>query len=562
MELLNKAQAISKAFNEKISELQNEIGVDFHKNHIENNKELVSFPKYIKIGNLINDVHTFPCLLESSQLNGIAFYLNETNREEVNLTMEHVVLQILEQMKDEYCEVTLMDPMHLGANFRNLRRLHKKILKEKVFEEEALNECMNRNYQDSVRVINECLTNFKDLNDYNTNSGNKQKLRIIVISDFPHYFRNCMKVINTILTNAKDGGVLMLMSINEEINPEYFKDEFDSIVESLATFREFNEAEDLYKLFNFNNKKFYNEEFTIKLDRRDINPDHVTSKVLEINKKYVEKENKDSSDGGLRIPIGKCEGITFYFTFGHDTDNYSAIIGGQSGKGKTVLLNNIIAKGIEAYDEDELTYGIIDCSGVGYQYFNNSNRVSYFESSSDQLVCFKKVQELNEELKRREALFKKAKVENIDRYNEKCEEKLPRLVIVVDEFHVLFSENSIRIEDEDGYLKELIDVPNAVEEILITRIVRIGRKFGVHLILSTQSLDGIPYNILNNISLRIALGMNKDQSITFLGHRNDAAENLDAGIAIYNTKNGDPNFNKRVKVYHIKEEEIERINNL
>ena len=188
--------------------------------------------------------------------------------------------------------------------------------------------------------------------------------------------------------------------------------------------------------------------------------------------------------------------------FGHDTDNFSALVGGQSGKGKTVLLNNIIAKGIEAYDKDELMYAIVDCSGVGYQYFNGSERLAYFESSSDQKTCFKKIQELDNELKRREELFKAIKVDNIDKYNDKKEEKLPRLIIVIDEFHVLFTENVETICDDDGNFVQSIDIPEVVEEILITRIVRIGRKFGVHLILSTQSLDGgIPYNVLDNISL-------------------------------------------------------------
>lgn len=563
MELVNKAKAISNAFTEKIRDLKNEIGVDFLQNHMEKNPEVISFPKYLKVGNLVNETNTFPCLLETPYLNGIAFYLNETNREEVNFTMEHIALQIVEQMKDEYCEVTLIDPMNLGANFRYLRRLHKNILKEKVYQEEAITECINRNYQDSVRVINECLTNFKNLEDYNLNSGSKQKLRVILISDFPHSFKTCFREIKTILTNAKDGGILILMSINRVYNNEYFEKEFEDFKNMLVMLNEFNEAEDLYKMSNYPFVKIYNEAFKIKLDRRDINPDNLTNKVLAINNKYAEKENNDSSEGGLRIPIGKCEGVTFYFTFGHDTENYSALVGGQSGKGKTVLLNNIIAKGIEAYDKDELMYAIIDCSGVGYQYFKGSERLSYFESSSDQKVCFKKIQELDEELKRREELFKKARVDNIDKYNEKIEEKLPRLVIVIDEFHVLFTENVETIYDDDGNYVSSVDIPEVVEEILITRIVRIGRKFGVHLISSTQTLDkGIPYRLLNNISLRIALGMTKEQSLSFFESKNTAAENLDAGVAIYNAKNGDPNFNRRVQVYHIKEEEINRINNL
>ena len=549
MELLDSALKINNAFLKKVNTLNEELAYDFYKEYLSKNKDLNGFPTLIKLGNLVSSYYTFPCLLNTTKMNGIAFHLNETNRIEVNLTMEHIALQLVEQLKEEYCEITIIDPLNLGSNFRNLRRLHKNILKDKVFEQEAIEECIDKNYQDSVAVINECLLHYKNIEEYNTKSGHKQALRILLIADFPHYFRNSMNKLNTILTNATDAGVLVLMSVNPEIDNEYFKTEFDNIMDQLVVLDEFNENEDLYKITNIDNSKFYNDQFTVKLDRRDINPDNLSTKVLNINKAYAAKENTDSSEGGLRIPIGKTSGVTFYFTLGHDSGSFHAIIGGQSGKGKTVLLNNIIAKGMESYDEKELAFAIIDCSGVGFYNFKGSNRVTHFESSGSQKTCEDMVVKLDEELKRRESLFRHSRVDDIDNFNLEQKEELPRIIIIIDEFHVLFS-------DEDYKSQEIANV------VLVDRIIRIGRKFGMHLILSTQSMDGIPANILNNIPLRIALGMTRDESYNFLEMRNNAAENLAAGVAIYNSKNGNKNDNKIVKVYHIKEEEIERIVNL
>tara|TARA_B100001287_G_scaffold71518_1_gene59076 strand:- start:7252 stop:8901 length:1650 start_codon:yes stop_codon:yes gene_type:complete len=549
MELLDSILKIDNAFLKKINRLNEELAYDFYKQYLSENKNIHGFPTLIKLGNIVSSNHTFPCLLNTTKMNGIAFQLNETNRIEVNLTMEHIALQVVEQLKEEYCEITIIDPLNLGSNFRNLRRLHKNILKNKVFEQEDIEECIDKNYQDSVAVINECLLHYKNIEEYNTKSGHKQALRILLIADFPHYFRNSMNKLNTILMNARDAGVLVLMSVNNEIENEYFKNEFDNIMDQLVVLDEFNENDDLYKITNIDNSKFYNDQFTIKLDRRDINPDNLSTKVLNINKAYAVKENTDSSEGGLRIPIGKASGVTFYLTLGHGSGSFHAIIGGQSGKGKTVLLNNIIAKGIEAYDEKELAYAIIDCSGVGFYNFKGSNRITHFESSGSQKICADMVVKLDEELKRRESLFRDSRVDDIDKFNLEQKEELPRIIIVIDEFHVLFS-------DEDYKSQEIANV------VLVDRIIRIGRKFGMHLILSSQSLDGIPTNILNNIPLRIALGMTQDESYNFLEPRNNAAENLAAGVAIYNSKNGDKNDNKIVKVYHIQEEEIERIVNL
>ena len=83
---------------------------------------------------------------------------------------------------------------------------------------------------------------------------------------------------------------------------------------------------------------------------------------------------------------------------------------------------------------------------------------------------------------------------------------------------------------------------------MVEKVIKIGRKFGVHLLVSTQSLgSGVRKSILDNIPLRIALGMTEDQSISFLGFKNDSATNLERGVAIYNNQNGNIRANKTVK---------------
>ena len=194
--------------------------------------------------------------------------------------MEHIALQILEQMKQQYCEITIIDPLQLGSNFRNVRRLHKKVLFEKVFEEQAIEKCVQLNYNKTVSVINECLLHFNSIEDYNKNSGHKQPYRIILISDFPHSFRNCIKELNTILMNAKDAGVFVLMSVNTKVDSEYFETELENTMEQMVKLTEYNEDEDLYKVSNIDNENFYNDKFTIKLDRRDINIDRLSSIII------------------------------------------------------------------------------------------------------------------------------------------------------------------------------------------------------------------------------------------------------------------------------------------
>ena len=84
---------------------------------------------------------------------------------------------------------------------------------------------------------------------------------------------------------------------------------------------------------------------------------------------------------------------------------------------------------------------------------------------------------------------------------------------------------------------------------LVNKIIRTGRSFGIHLIVATQSLgDGVRRSILDNIPLRIALGMNESQSNSFLSYNNNSAKNLERGLAIYNNSNGELDSNELIKV--------------
>jgi DNA segregation ATPase FtsK/SpoIIIE-like protein len=88
-----------------------------------------------------------------------------------------------------------------------------------------------------------------------------------------------------------------------------------------------------------------------------------------------------------------------------------------------------------------------------------------------------------------------------------------------------------------------------VENLLVQKVLKGGRKYGIHLLAVTQSLnDGVGASILNNIRLRIALPMNETQSNNFLSHRNSAAKNLEKHHAVYNDQRGEVEGNQIFKI--------------
>lgn len=497
-------------------------------------------PDLFKIGLLrsrSNDF-TFPALMPLKKVKGISFEINSRNREEVQLCIQHIVLQMTEKLSPSAYELIIIDPKKIGQSFRVIKQLVNKGLEGLIYDEDGIKKEVERQLEKSVAVINECLTHYSSLEEYNEATGGQQPYRIILVADFPYGFRNCIDKLNTLVHNGREAGVFFLMTYDSTINLGSYHDKVYEALDQMVTLKEHEDDTGYYHLKNVDNPSFYNHEFKLGLDKRDIDLKQINSSISERMLK-LEDNVKDDISAGLRIPIGKVAGKAHNFIIGCETDNYHAIVGGQPGKGKTVLLNNIIARGIEKYSTDSLQFILLDCAGVGFQEFIDSNHMKALKSSSDVEECIKVIKVMEEELDRREKLFREARVAELKDYLEQEKNPLPRVVCIIDEFHVLFTGSS----RSSRY----------VESILVERIIRIGRKFGIHLILSTQSLGGgVRRSILDNIPLRIALGMTADQSMGFLGYKNDAAGNLERGVAIYNNQNGALRANKVVRINYIK----------
>src|SRR5690606_8858073 len=78
------------------------------------------------------------------------------------------------------------------------------------------------------------------------------------------------------------------------------------------------------------------------------------------------------------------------------------------------------------------------------------------------------------ELEVRGALFREAGVQDYTLYRERTNQKLPRIVLIVDEFQILFVEQDM--------------LSNRAAQIL-EDLARRGRAFGIHVILGSQSVQ-------------------------------------------------------------------------
>lgn len=216
-----------------------------------------------------------------------------------------------------------------------------------------------------------------------------------------------------------------------------------------------------------------------------------------------------------------------------------ALIGGRPGAGKSVLLHAVIGSLATRYAPTELELYLVDFKeGVEFKVYAAEGlphaRVVAIES--DREFGLSVLEALDIEITRRGELFRGGSGEQVDigTYRRKTSNPLPRILLVIDEFHVLF--------ERDDKL-----ATRAAE--LLDRIVRQGRAFGVHTILASQTLAGtvaLGKHTLNQIPIRIALQCSETDSRLLLADDNPDARLLShPGEGILNTANGLRDANQR-----------------
>ena len=165
------------------------------------------------------------------------------------------------------------------------------------------------------------------------------------------------------------------------------------------------------------------------------------------------------------------------------------LLGGSTGSGKSVLLKLLLMqanqKGAKVCIAD--FKGGVDFPPV----WHKECRMCFDEQSVLELLT-----ELVDELERRKMIFAAAGQANIDRYNTAEKQDLRRYIFACDEIAEML--------DKTGLTKEQKEIITKIEGKL-SIIARLGRAFGIHLILATQRPDAniLSGQIKNNVNCRI-----------------------------------------------------------
>lgn len=216
------------------------------------------------------------------------------------------------------------------------------------------------------------------------------------------------------------------------------------------------------------------------------------------------------------------------------------LVAGATGSGKSVCLNIIVMSYLYALGPDDVKFIMVDPKRVELQVYNGIPHLL--------TPVITKVPETVNSLKwalremdRRYDLLSKIGVRDLAGYNAKVQEKLPFIVILIDELADLMATSASEVEGP------------------IVRLAQMSRAVGIHLVLATQrpSVDVITGLIKANIPGRIAFAVASATDSRTILDQQGAEKLLGRGDMLYST--AELAMPKRIQGAFVSETEIGRV---
>ena len=474
----------------------------------------------------------------------LLFETADTGHDEAVASINNVMLRLLASTPAGRLNFTILDPVGLGQNFAGVMHLadyEEQLINNRIWTQSSqIEEKLEDLNEHMEKVIQMYLRNeYADIAEYNEQAGViAEKYHFLVIADFPANFTDtAAKRLLSIAASGARCGVFMLIHWDRRLTlpQDFMPDELRKSCVCLA-------AKGAQWLPS-------GKALPGAVIRLDAPPaaDQATEFVH-----HVGKLSKDSSrvevpfshvtpaedllwsedtTSELRVPIGRTGATKLqYLAIGKGTRQHG-LIAGKTGSGKSTLFHVIITNLALWCSPDQVEFYLVDFKkGVEFKCYASLRlphaRVVAIES--DREFGLSVLQRVDEELKRRGDLFRKLGVQDIPGYKRAGgTESVPRCLLLIDEFQEFFAED---------------DKIAQTASLLLDRIVRQGRAFGIHVLLGSQTLGGaytVARTTLGQMVIRIALQCNEADAYLIMDDENPAPRLLSRpGEGIYNDAAG------------------------
>ncbi|WP_136798102.1 DNA translocase FtsK [Desulfosediminicola ganghwensis] len=216
------------------------------------------------------------------------------------------------------------------------------------------------------------------------------------------------------------------------------------------------------------------------------------------------------------------------------------LIAGATGAGKSVGINTIIASILYNATPDEVRFLMIDPKRIELSGYEGIPHLLH-PVVVDPKLASRALNWAVREMERRYKMLEEAKVKSFDSYNKTAEEKMPYIVVIVDE------------------LADLMMVASKDVEAAIARLAQMARAAGIHLILATQrpSVDVLTGLIKANFPTRISFRVSSKIDSRTILDTSGAEHLLGAGDMLYLAPGG--SSLQRIHGAYISEKETSEI---
>jgi hypothetical protein len=458
--------------------------------------------------------------------------------------LQLMMLRFLTSMPAGKLRFTIIDPAGLGENFAAFMHLadyDENLVAARIWTDpKHIDERLSLVAEHMEKVLQKYLRNeFATIHQYNESAGEvAEPYHVIVAANFPAGFSEAAaRKLVSISQSGPRCGVFTLLSVDTQIRlPHEFK--LQQLLDDAVHLQWVqNRLVWHYPLF---------EKLPLELDKlpdadrlndvlRSAGQQSREASKVEVPFALVAPKADQlwtsNSARELAVPIGRAGAKELQsLRFGLGTSQH-ALVSGKTGSGKSTLLHAIITNLALHYGPDQVELYLVDFKkGVEFKAYANGRlphaRVIAIESEREFGVSV--LERLDVELRRRGELFRAHGVQDLAGFRRAAPEiPMPRTVLIVDEFQELFVADDKLAQDA---------------ALLLDRLVRQGRAFGIHVMLGSQTLAGaysLARSTLGQMAVRIALECSEADAHLILSDENTAARLLNRpGEAIYNDQNG------------------------
>ncbi len=487
---------------------------------------------------------SLPAMLAFPAQASLLIHTEHAGRAEALNVLQMMMTRLLTSLPPGRVRLSIIDPVGLGQNFAGFMHLadyDDALVASRIWTSQEQIEHRLANLTEHMEtVIQKYLRNeFETIDDYNAQAGElAEPYRFLVIADLPVGFTSdSFRRLNSIATSGARCGVYTLV-VRDTRAPLPAGVHLDEIKAHSVN------------LIRQNDRFVWDDPIfrALPLDLDAPPPEDALTEILhKVGARAKESKrievpfeliapSKDkiwsgSTTSELDVPIGRLGATRLQsLKLGRGVAQH-VLIAGKTGSGKSTLLHAMITNSAMWYSPDEIELYLIDFKkGVEFKTYATHQlpHARAIAVESDREFGLSVLQRLDAELARRGELFRKAAVQDLGAYRKTPNAQIiPRTLLIIDEFQEFFTEDD-KLAQESA--------------LLIDRLVRQGRAFGVHVLLGSQTIGGaggLPRSTLGQMAVRIALQTSEADSQLILGDNNSAARLLSRpGEAIYNDAGG------------------------